>query len=344
MRWSSKLRLRLRSLFQRDAVERELDSELRFHLEEQIAENIASGMKPDEAKYAASRAMGGITQIAEQCREARNVGLVETTWHDLRFGARMLAKNPAFSTVAVLTLAVGIGFNTMSFSAVTALLFGGLPVKDPDRLVLGEALREGFDPAGTSLLQYTVLRGEQKAFASTALSIDRSFLLRGNTEAEQVHVAAVSPGFFETLGTAPILGRDLSREESRPGGPAAVLLAYGFWQRRFGGDPNVIGQSWFWMTAVTRLLASCRAALIIRRERRRGSRSKSIPKRHRCNCARRTVPSSSHDCERGFRSFRLLKRARSRYVTWNSSFRQSVDGATACSPCVSGRSATMMDA
>ncbi|HWY69330.1 MAG TPA: ABC transporter permease [Terriglobales bacterium] len=243
MRWSSKLRLRLRSLFQRDAVERELDSELRFHLEEQIAENIASGMKPDEAKYAASRAMGGITQIAEQCREARNVGLVETTWHDLRFGARMLAKNPAFSTVAVLTLAVGIGFNTMSFSAVTALLFGGLPVKDPDRLVLGEALREGFDPAGTSQLQYTVLRGEQKAFASTALSIDRSFLLRGNTEAEQVHVAAVSPGFFETLGTAPILGRDLSREESRPGGPAAVLLAYGFWQRRFGGDPNVIGQS-----------------------------------------------------------------------------------------------------
>src|SRR5262249_22610500 len=200
-------------------------------------------MAQEEAKYAALRAMGGITQIAEQCREARNVGVVETAWQDLRFGARMLAKNPAFTAVAVLTLAVGIGFNTMSFSAVTALLFGGLPVKDPDRLVLGEALREGYDPAGTSLLQYNVLRREGKAFASTALSADRSFLLRGNTEAEQVHAAAISPGFFETLGTTPILGRGFLPEESRPGGPAAVLLAFGFWQRRFGGDANVIDQS-----------------------------------------------------------------------------------------------------
>ena len=243
MRWLSKLRLRLRSLFQRDAVEHELDSELRFHLEQQIAENVASGMSPAEAKYAALRALGGVTQIAEQCREARNVGVVETTWQDLRFGARLLAKNPAFTVVAVLTLAVGVGFNTMSFSAVTALLFGSLPVRDPDRLVLGEALREGFDPGGTSLLEYNVLRRETKAFAGTAVSADRSFLLRGSTEAEQVHAAAVSPGFFETLGTMPILGRGFSAEESKPGGPKAVLLANGFWQRRFGGTRHVIGQS-----------------------------------------------------------------------------------------------------
>lgn len=243
MRWWNKSRLRLRSVFRRDVVEHELDAELQFHLEEQIAANIASGLTPDDARCAALRAIGGMTQIAEQCREARNVGLVETMLQDLRFGARMLAKNPVFTTVAVLTLALGIGFNTMSFSAVTALLFGGLPVKDPDRLVLGEALREGFDPGGTSLLQYNVLRRESKAFASAALSSDRSFLLRGNTEAEQVHAAAVTPGFFETVGTTPIFGRGFSPEESRPGGTAAVLLAHGFWQRRFGGDPNVIGQS-----------------------------------------------------------------------------------------------------
>ena len=243
MRWSSKLRLRVRSLFQRDAVERELESELSFHLEEQIAENVASGMTPDDAKYSAMRAMGGMSQIAEKCREERNVGLVETAWQDLRFGGRLLAKNWTFTAVAILTLAVGVGFNTMSFSAMSALLFGDLPVKDPDHLVLGEALRQGFDPGGTSFLQYCVLRHERKAFASTALSSDRSFLLRGNTEAEQIHAAAVSPGFFETLGTAPILGRAFSGEENKPGGPAAVLLAYGFWQRRFGGDSNVIGQS-----------------------------------------------------------------------------------------------------
>jgi len=243
MRWLTNLKLRLRSLFQRHSVERELEAELSFHLQEQITENISAGMSPDEAKYAALRRMGGIAQIAERCREARNVGLAEIIWQDLRFGTRMLANNRVFTAVAVLTLAVGVGFNTVSFSAVHALLFGKLPVKDPDRLVLGEGLREGFDPGGSSLLQYTALRNEQKAFASTAVSIDRSFLLRGNTETEQVHAAAVSPGFFETLGSMPMLGRIFSREESRPGGPAAVLLGYGFWMRRFGGDPTAIGQS-----------------------------------------------------------------------------------------------------
>jgi len=243
MRWLAKLELRIRSLFQREMVERELEAELSFHLQEQITENIAAGMSPEKAKYAALRRLGGIAQIAERCREARNVGIVETICQDLRFGTRMLAMNRVFTAVAVLTLAVGIGFNTISFSAVHTLLFGKLPVQDPDRLVLGEALREGFDPAGTSLLEYTALGNEQKAFVTTALSIDRSFLLRGNTEAEQVHAAAVSPGFFETLGSAPILGRIFSLEESKPGGPAAVVLAYGFWQRRFGGEPTAIGQS-----------------------------------------------------------------------------------------------------
>lgn len=243
MRWYYKFPLRLRSLFRREQTEYELDEEIQFHLQSLIDQYVAQGKKPEAARYAALRDLGHVEGVKEQCREARNVNLVENVLHDLRFGARTFTKNRAFTAVAVLTLAVGIGFNTFSFSAVRALLLGGLPVKDPDRLVLGEALREGFDPAGTSLLEYTALRNEDKAFASTALSIDRSFLRRGNTEAEEVHAAAVSPGFFQTLGTAPILGRSLSPEESRPGGPAVVLLNYGFWQRRFGGDANVIGQS-----------------------------------------------------------------------------------------------------
>ena len=243
MRWWSKLQLRLRSLFRRHAVEQELSSELQFHLEELIEEKMAAGMAPEEARCAALRAMGSLTQIADKCRDERNVGLAETTWLDLRFGARMLKNNPGFTSVAVLTLAAGIGFNTVSFSAVRALLFGELPIRDPDRLVLGEALRQGFDPAGTSLLEYSWLGREERAFASKALSIDRSFLLRGTTDPEQVHAAAVSPGFFETLGTAPILGRWPSQQESKPGGSAVVLLGYGFWQRKFGGDRTVIGKS-----------------------------------------------------------------------------------------------------
>src|SRR5204863_1536120 len=124
------------SLFRRNAVKQELAAELRFHLEEEIAENVASGMPPAEARLTALRKLGGLAQIAEECRDARNVRAAETTWQDLRFGLRMLAKNPAFTAAAVLTLALGIGFNTLAFSAIHPLLFGALPVEQPDRLVL----------------------------------------------------------------------------------------------------------------------------------------------------------------------------------------------------------------
>src|SRR5215475_5817206 len=242
MRWWDKLHLRVRSLLARDAVEQELDIELRFHLEEQIAENIASGMSAEEARSAALRTIGGLAQIAEECRDTRKIRAAENIVQDVRFGLRMLTKNPGFTAAAVLTLAIGIGFNTLAFSAIKALLLGAIPVTEPDRLVLGEALRDGFDPAGTSLVQFTALKREMNAFASTGLSLDQSFLLRGKTEAEQVRGATVSPGFFETLGTTPFLGRAMSTEESRPGGPAVVLLAYDFWQRRFGGAPDIVGQ------------------------------------------------------------------------------------------------------
>src|SRR5438046_4481167 len=121
--WNS-LRLLLRTLVQRNIVDRELDAELRFHLEEQVAENLVAGMTPAEARRAALIAMGGMTQITEQCREARNVSMAETVWQDLRFGARMLAKDPAFTLVTVATLAVGIGFHKLAFRARHSLMFG----------------------------------------------------------------------------------------------------------------------------------------------------------------------------------------------------------------------------
>src|SRR5262249_23161052 len=167
---------------------------------------VASGMSEDEARSAALRTIGGLTQIAEDCRDARNVGTAETLAQDVRFGARMLVKNPGFTAAAVVTLAIGIGFNTLAFSAISALLLGSLLVTAPDGLVLGEALRDGFDPAGTSLVQFAALQKETNAFSSTGLSLDQSFLLRGKTEAEQLRGAAVTPGFFETLGATPILG------------------------------------------------------------------------------------------------------------------------------------------
>jgi putative ABC transport system permease protein len=236
------IRLRIRTLLRREVAERELDAELGFHLEQQVAENVASGMSPEDARLAALRSIGGMAQIAEECRDARKLQTAETTWQDLRFGARMLAKNPGFATIAVLTLALGIGANTAAFSAANSLLFGGLPVAEPDRLVLGEALREGFDPGGSSLLEYSALRHQNKVFTSTTLSLDRSLLLRGKTEAEEVQAAAVAPNFVETLGVRPILGRAMTAKESQSGG-AVLLIAYDFWQRRFGGDRNALGQT-----------------------------------------------------------------------------------------------------
>jgi predicted permease len=242
MRWWDTLRLRVRSLSRGGLVDRELDAELQFHLDELTAEFVASGLTLNEARKAAQRAMGGVAQIAEACRDARRVAFVETAWQDVRYGARLLAKQPAFTAVALLTLAIGIGFTTFAFSAGRALLFAHLPVHDPDGLILGESLREGFDPGGSSLLEYASLRG-LPVFSSAAVSIDRALLLRADAETEQVNGAAVSPGFFETLGIAPALGRAFSSDEGRPGGPPAVLLRYGFWQRRFGADPAIVGRT-----------------------------------------------------------------------------------------------------
>jgi putative ABC transport system permease protein len=167
---------------------------------------------------------------------------MQTLWQDLRYGARMLLKQPGFTLIGVAALAISIGANTAIFSAINALLLRPLPVKDIDRLVSTFALREGFDPFGCSFLEYIAYRDRSQVFSSSGVATQRSFNLISQREPERVRGATVMADYLTTLGVKPVLGRAFSADEDRPGGPPVALISYTFWQKHFAGSASAIGQ------------------------------------------------------------------------------------------------------
>src|ERR1051326_8170211 len=189
--WFYTFPLRLRSLLRRAEVEQELDDELQYHIERQTEEFIGRGLTPEQARCAALRAMGGIEQRKEECRDARRVNVVENTIRDVRYGVRMLAKAPGFTAVAVVTLMLGIGANTAIFSVVNAVLLSPLPYPDPDRMVqlmlASPAWAPGQNANTASVPEFMIFR-EQGAVLENVAAYDsgRSINLTGFERAEQI--------------------------------------------------------------------------------------------------------------------------------------------------------------
>src|SRR5689334_12524966 len=170
---------------------------------------------------------------------------MSTLLQDLRYGARMLTKKPGFTIVAIVTLALGIGANTTIFSFVNGILLRSLPYPQPDRLVLIDetAPQRGMASMGVSFPNFLDWRERNRVFEDVATYTSSSVSLSGSGEPEQLRGAAISQGLLEILRVAPILGRTFTAEEDRPNQEMVVILSYGLWQRRFGGDPNQVGQT-----------------------------------------------------------------------------------------------------
>ena len=242
MRWIYKIPLRLRSLFWKDRVERELSEELRFHLEKLIEENVAKGMAPEEARYAAMREIGGVEQIKEECRDMRRVNYIESLLQDLRYGLRQLRRNPGFTAVAVITLALGIGANTAIFSVIDGVMLRPLPYPHPQQLV---RLTWGGGSRSRDLYaaQFQFYRDHGAAFQAVgAYRWLKTLKLETGKGSEWVQSLQVTSGFLPTLGINPVLGRNFLSEETRHGGPEAVILTNELWRNVFGSDRSAIGR------------------------------------------------------------------------------------------------------
>jgi predicted permease len=253
-RWLDIVRLRLRSLLRRDAVERELDRELHFHLDQEIEKNVGLGMAPSAARSAALRCLGGVAQIQEECRDMRGAGFIESSIHDLRYAGRILRKAPAFTLAAVATLALGIGANTAIFQLLDAVRLRTLPVAEPHRLVLIQIAGKGGAGIGgfgvsrySDNLSYPLfqeIREHQRAFSGVFAWNSGYVSLRvgRGEQARHANVLGVTGDFFPTLAISPAAGRLFRPEDDLRGCPApTVVLSYQFWQKEFGGDNSVIG-------------------------------------------------------------------------------------------------------
>jgi predicted permease len=241
--WVYTVPLRLRSIFERRQVERELDEELEFHIALKTDEYCAKGMTPGEARRAALRDMDGLTQRKEECRDMRRVAWFDNTVQDIRYGMRSLRNAPAFTVVAVLTLAAGIGANTAIFTVIDKVLLRPLDFPEPDRIMQITLFSPGWAQGKTSvtlsLAEFNVIREQRKVFDEIAAwDAGKGVNLTGVAAPEQLKAMHVNADYFPLFGARATVGRTFTAKEDRPGGPNVALISGALRDRRFAAkDP-----------------------------------------------------------------------------------------------------------
>jgi predicted permease len=241
----SDLLQRLRAIFQRKAVETELDQELRYHLDREAEKYRQLGAAPEDATRRARVAIGGPEQVRQQCREARGTKLLEDFIQDLRYGVRVLRKNLRLTSMVVLSLAIGIGANTAIFSVTSTLLLKPLPYPNADRLAIlwlrspGIGIPQDWPSPG----QYHDIKTRNHVFEETALAIGDNFILTGQSRAIKLDGIMASSSLLPMVGAKPLLGRIFLPDEDKPGQSHTVILTYALWQQTFSGDQSIVGRS-----------------------------------------------------------------------------------------------------
>jgi putative ABC transport system permease protein len=240
--WLGTLAMGIRSLFVGRRLDRRLDDELRVHFEMLVEQNRQRGMTPEAARGAARQQLGGADQIKESVHDQRAFSFLESIFGDLRYGLRVLSKSPGFTTVAIGTLALGIGANTAIFSVVNGVLLRPLPYPRPARLVFLSEWSSQVPGMSISMADFEDWRSMNSVFESMAPYQPDSATLTGHGVPEELQIRRITADLFPTLGVKTILGRALTPEDDEVGAPPVVLLSDTLWSTKFGRDRNVVGK------------------------------------------------------------------------------------------------------
>jgi putative ABC transport system permease protein len=250
LEWLQEAGSRVANIFRRSQLESELDEELRFHLEMQIEQYVQAGMSENEARRLTLVEFGGLDKTLEDCRDALGLRLMHDFIQDVRYAVRVLVRSPGFTTVAVLTLALGIGANTAVFSVVNALLLQPLPFENPDRIVMlwednPDLGVENEQVAWADLLawQKSSTSFESMGFVVNRMAESRNFLMKSGDDVSRIRARHVSSSLFDVLGVPPLIGQTLSLDDDEPGGLHRVVLSHRIWTQVFGANPEIIGQT-----------------------------------------------------------------------------------------------------